>query len=210
MTKSMQHWNNNQLCAIDCETGGLDSTWHEILQICILPLNSNIEIRKNINPFYILLKPDHPERLDPDALKHNKIKISDLEKHGFDRIQAIDMLEDWIKTLEIGYNKWGHPAKILPLGQNYSFDIAFIKKWLGVSTYDTNFHYHHRDTMITANWLNDSAAFHGEKVPFSKVSLQWLCNKLEVQSERAHDALSDCVSTAAVYKKMLQMGLLFT
>lgn len=209
MNYSMQHWNGNQLCAIDCETTGRDYFWHEVIQICILPLDANIEIRKDIIPFYILLKPDYPERIEKEAMKTNKIKLSDLKNQGFDRIQAIDLLEEWIDKLGLGYTKFGTRAKITPLGQNYSFDIGFIKKWLGFTSYDEHFHYHYRDTMIAANWLNDSAAFHGEKVPFSKVSLQYLCSTFQIKTERAHDALSDCVNTAQVYKKMLQMGLFF-
>jgi len=209
MAKSMQHWNNNQLCVIDTETTGVDYFWHEIIQICILPLNSNIEVRKDVLPFYIFLQPDYPERIDPEAMKKNKIKLSDLRDQGFDRLKAVDMLEDWVKTLGIGFNKYGYPAKITPLGHNYSFDMGFLNRWLGKSLYDEIFHYHHKDTMIAANWLNDAAAFKGEKVPFPKVNLQYLCNIFNVQSERAHDALSDCMSTAGVYRKMLNMGLFF-
>jgi DNA polymerase III epsilon subunit-like protein len=207
MGKSMQHWNGRQLCAIDTETTGLDPFWHEIVQICILPLDSNILPRKDVAPFYINLIPENPERLEKEAFKKNKLKIDDLVNKGFDRIAAIDMLGDWIAKLGLPVTAYGTPKTIIPLGHNYGFDRVFMIKWLGNDLYDTYFHYHFRDTMIAANYINDAAATHAEDVPFSKVGLQWLCNKLDVQSEKAHDALSDCLSTANVYRSLLKKGL---
>ena len=55
MGNSMQHWNGNQLCVVDVETTGLDLFWHEIIQLCILPLDSDINPRTDVSPFYINL-----------------------------------------------------------------------------------------------------------------------------------------------------------
>jgi DNA polymerase III epsilon subunit-like protein len=206
---SMQHWNGNQLCVIDTETTGLDPFWHEVIQICILPLDSNIEPRKDIIPFYINLKPDHPERASNNAFKKNKLNLLNLIETGFDRIAAIDMLDDWINKLKLPVTRYGKLKQIIPLGQNYQFDKTMLIKWLGYDLYEQYFHYHYKDTMITANFLNDYAAMHAEKVPFSKIGLQWLCSKLNVNSERAHDALSDCIATAEVYKQLLKKGVIF-
>ena len=207
MSNSMQHWNGNQVCVIDTETTGLDPLWHEIIQICILPLDSNFNIRKDVMPFYIDLIPDHPERIDKNAMKVNRLKMAEIGKRGFDRLAAIDMLEGWIKKLGLPCTKYGTPKRIIPLGQNYGFDRGHIQKWLGMELYNTFFDYHYMDTMITANYLNDKAAMHAEKVPFSKISLAWLCNVLKVVNEKAHDALHDCMATAEVYKKMLNLDL---
>ncbi len=74
--------------------------------------------------------------------------------------------------------------------------------------YDDLYHYHHRDTMSAALYLNDRAAVHGNKVPFSKVGLKYLCSQLSVSYEREHDALQDCRMTLDVYRKLTQQGLL--
>jgi len=92
--------------------------------------------------------------------------------------------------------------------QNYNFDLGFIKNWLGPATYDEYFHGHYRDTMTTALYLNDRAAAHGEQVKFARVGLGPLANKFNIENKSAHDALQDCVVTAAVYKKLCQQGLL--
>jgi len=205
MANAMEHLNGNQICVIDTETTGLDPFYHEMIQIAILPLDANLDPRQDVIPFYISLKPDHPERIDREAMKVNK--IMDLTKNGFDRLKAIDLLEEWVTKLKLPCTKYGTPKRITPLGQNYTFDKTFIQAWMGNKSYEAFFHYHYRDTMIAANYLNDRAAFHAEVVPYSKVGLQWLCHQHKIENVRAHDALSDCVATAAVYKKMCQVGL---
>ena len=205
----MQHWNGCQCCAIDCETGGLDSCFHEILQLCILPLDSNFEPRKDVLPFYIHFKPDYPNQVDPAALKINKLNLAKLINEGLDKEQAKDLLEAWIKKLGLPMNRSGYNrCKIVPLGQNYAFDKGFIIQWLGQDLYDEWFHYHFRDTMTTALFQNDRAAMHAESVPFPKVNLGYLCSQLKIKLDRGHDSLADCLATAAVYRKMISEGLL--
>lgn len=207
MAKSMQHWNGNQLCVIDTETTGLDSHYHEIIQICVLPLDSNIEPRQDVTPFYLNLIPWYPERVDENALKRNKLKLSDLMLKGFDKDKAIDLLGEWLDQLDLPYTSSGRRKQIVPLGQNYGFDLRFIQAWIGIAMYNEYFHYHYKDTMIAAGYLNDRAAMHGEKVPYSKVNLQYLCSTHKIKTERSHDALQDCLATAKVYKEMLKIGL---
>ena len=209
MKNSMQHWNGCQMCSIDTETSGLDSHWHEILQIAILPLDSNLKPRKDVMPFYIEMKPEFPERIDKEAIKINKLDICKIVLRGFDQEKAKDLLREWFDKLGLPYTKSGQFQKrIIPLGQNYAFDRSFIQRWLGIEMYNELFDYHYADTMNTATYLNDRAAMHGEPVPFSKINLSFLANKLDVEIDRAHDALSDTVATAEVYRRLLQQGLL--
>ena len=203
----MVHHNGNQICAIDCETGGLDPYWDEILQLAILPLDSNIEPRQDVVPLCIFIQPQHPERISSEALKVNKLSLEHIMSRGFDVETARDLLEEWIKKLGLPVTKYGRPKKIIPLGQNYmGFDKGFIQRWLGVEQYNDWFDYHSVDTMVTANYLNDRAAFHAEKPPFSKINLNYLASTLDIPHERAHDALQDALTCSKVYKKMLMMG----
>lgn len=201
--KTMQHLNGNLLCAIDTETTGLDCTMHEMIQIAIVPLDNNIEPIRTIPPFYIEIKPEHPERITKEAMSVNMIDMAKICDRGHDRIKAIDLLESWIDKLGLSYTKYGNRRKIVPLGQNYQFDRGFISAWLGHKMYEELFHYHYRDTMIAANFINDRAAFMAEPVPFVKTNLQWLAQKLNIQTDKAHDALQDCLTCAGVYKKLL-------
>lgn len=202
---TMVHLNGNLLCAIDTETTGLDPHFHEIIQIAIVPLDHKMDVRKDILPFYVNLRPDFPERMDREAMKINK--IVDITTNSFDKIHAIDLLKEWIDKLKVPCNKYGIPKKITPLGQNFAFDKSFIIPWLGQALYDEWFDYHFRDTMTSALYLNDQASFHARDMPFHKVNLTWLCKQYCITNDRAHNALSDCVATAAVYKKMCMEGL---
>ncbi len=205
---AMQHWNNKMMCAIDTETTGLDPSFHEIIQIAILPLDSNFEQLKGILPFYLCLKPEYPERVNPEAMKVNKLSLAEIMTRGIDKMKAADMLENWFKKLGIKNNKYGGENKIMPLGQNYGFDRGFIQQWLGVEQYNTYFDYHYRDLMHAALYLNDKAGMHAEKVPFPKVNLQYIATTLKIETDRAHDALQDCLTTSRCYKQLCKSGLL--
>ena len=209
MKNSMEHWNGSQLCVMDTETTGLDSHWHEIIQLCIIPLDSDIKPRKDVLPFYIEIRPDFPERIDPNAMSVNKLDACKIMQRGFDREKAKDLLRDWIEKLDLPYTKNGaYRKRVILLGQNLVFDIPFMKRWLGIEEYNEFFDYHYKDTMTTASFLNDRAAMHSEPVPFAKINLAWLANKLNIKMERAHDALSDCVATAAVYRELTRQGVM--
>lgn len=204
--KCMQHWNGNQLCAIDIETTGFEPWYHEIIQICILPLDCFIKPRKDVLPFNVLIQPEHPRRASADAKRINKDKWENVLRHGIDTEKVKDLLEDWITKLGLPYTKWGTQKRIIPLAQNYAFDKAFIQKWLGVDMYNHWFDSRHRDTLQTAQYLNDLANMQNEPVPFPKQNLTYLCNCLDVEIIGAHDALVDAKATAECYRKMLMMG----
>ena len=134
MATSMQHWNGDQLCAIDTETTGLIAGYHEVIQLCILPLDSNIKPRKDVMPFYIELIPDYPERASEEALRVNKINLSELALRGHDREKAKDLLDEWVDKLGLPCTKYQNRKRLIPLGQNYAFDRGHIAEWLGQST----------------------------------------------------------------------------
>jgi len=207
MAKSMQHWNGNQLVAIDLETSGTDPFWNEILQICILPLDSNAKPRQDVMPFYIDIAPDRPHLVDPEAMSVNKLDLVRIKKRGHDSEKAKDLLEAWVKTLGLPVTAYGNSKKLIPLGHNYAFDRGFIERWLGPETYNSIFDPRFQDTMVIASFVNNVCAMHADKVLYSKVKLGWLAKQLSVPYENAHDALQDCVITAEVYRRLLQKAL---
>lgn len=208
---SMVHWNGNHLCVIDTETTGLDPLVHEMWQICMLPLDSNIDPRTDVLPFYVEVKPQHPERIDwqSEVMRGNREKIAKACDRGLDLEKVRELLEEWIDKLGLPLNQSGfNRCKILPLGQNFAFDRAFLHTGFGRAWFDEYFHYHYRDTMIAANYLNDQAAFHARPAPYPKISLTYLASQLKIPNERSHDAFEDCIKCARVYKRMVMEGLL--
>lgn len=208
MALSMQHWNGDQMCVIDTETTGLEWDWHEIIQICILPLDSNLNVREDVNPFYVNIIPEHPERADSKAMRVNRLSFAKIAQNGFHPHVAKDMLEQWVQTLDLPYTKYGNRKRIIPLGQNYAFDLGFIRQWLGLECYEEMFHFNFRDTKRAALYLNDRAGMHVEKIPYPKTGLAWLAKTFKIEHKHAHDALADCLTTAKVYKKLISKGLL--
>ena len=195
----MVHLNSHRLVVLDVETTGLDPDLQEIIEICAIELDGNIDpVGK---PLQIYLTPEHPETIEFQALKVNKVSFKDVMNRGIDPMKGVDMFCDWYDSLNLKPRK-----KIAPLGQNYAFDKGFLSKWLSPKLYDLMFDYHVRDTCIAANYLNDRAYFRSEKQPFPKQSLTYLCSQLQVNNLHPHTALGDCLATAECYKKMLRSG----
>jgi DNA polymerase III epsilon subunit-like protein len=196
--KHMLHCNGHILCAVDIETTGLEPGFHEIWQICVLPLDSDLKPSKVILPFYMDLKPEMPENADPKAISREKLTQACLR--GMNQYKAADMLVEWFeKKLGLAMEK-----RIMPLGCNYAFDQIFLRLWMGNKSYAQVFDGRYRDVMCASLYANDSAYFAQEQIPYSKNSLSWCCAALKVENTNPHDALSDCMATAEVYRLMLR------
>jgi DNA polymerase III epsilon subunit-like protein len=196
----MIHLNSNLLCAIDIETTGTDPTKHDIIQICVLPLDCEIRPHKDILPFYTEMQPLDPDSIDPEAMDVHKLDLCRIMQQAMDPWRVAELFDEWFQKLKLPFRK-----KITPLAHNWPFEYGFLTKWLGKKSME-DFFFGYRDTMALANAMNDSADFHVEPCPYPKVSLKYLCSQLKVEHTRAHDALPDCVATAECYRKML-MGM---
>ncbi len=194
----MKHLYGNILAAVDVETSGRRPGHHEIIQIAILPLDNDIRPLARVRPFYTTVRPQFPEREDPQSTKVHGIKFSDLVLHAPDQGRVQDMLIEWWKSIDLPVGKC-----LVPLAHNWSFESGFLKAWLGVDLAHEIFHSHARDAMTYALSLNDRAAFRGEKPPFSYVGLTALCKHFKVHNDQPHDALADCLAEAEVYRAML-------
>jgi DNA polymerase III epsilon subunit-like protein len=206
MGKSMIHWNGDMACAFDTETSGTDPDWHEIVQIAALPLDSNFDPRNDVMPFYVNMKPNHPERVDPKALRVSGLSLSDLMTRGLDQERARDLFLEWVDGLGLPYTPGGYRKRLIPVGHNYFFDRNFISRWLGQETYDELISHFARDTMTVAAFLNDNSAFKVNPPHFQKLDLRYVCSKLGVEKYDRHDALEDCAMAARAYKALVSKG----
>jgi DNA polymerase III epsilon subunit-like protein len=176
-------------CSIDIETSGLNHRIHEMVQICIMPLNDWGPLKDKA--FYINVKADHPETADPKSIEICKLDIS----KGVSREEAKLQFIEWYKNLQ----KCQGFKYMTPLGQNYAFDLEFIIDWLGYDFYYKHFSLGYRDTKMTAGYLTDSI------VPGLKTGLSALCEHFNVDNPNHHDALNDTLITAQVYKAQLAL-----
>jgi DNA polymerase III epsilon subunit-like protein len=197
----MKHLNGHVICAIDCETTGLEPFFHDIIQIAILPLDFDLKPDGDILPFECKLKPRRPENIDAEAIKHQRNNINDVIVHGLDPDFAADLFTEWFEALPCREGK-----RIMPLAHNWPFDCTFIEDWLGHEHYQYIFDGRFRDTMSVANFLNDVADFQVENYPFPKQGLQYLvrCLGIDFDPTQGHDAVYDAAKTAEVYRTMVQ------
>lgn len=201
----LMHLKGDILCAIDVETSGTVPGFHDLLQICVLPLDYKLDVWKEKTPFYMEIKPKRPENYglksewrDEQEKKKNKQLMAHATVSGMDPYQAADFFDEWFQKLNLGFEK-----RIAPLAHNWPFDRAFILDWLGPESFSQFFDARYRDTMVTANFINDQADVRLEPYIFNKVSLGWLASVYYIDHPRAHDALEDCYVTSQVYKKMV-------
>ena len=119
--------NGNLLVSIDLETTGTQPGYHEIIQIAIVPLNSDIRPIAELPVFYTNMKPKFPRRAEKSATAKHGITISDLLLQAPEPEKVEDMLVEWFERLELPFGK-----VLVPLAHNWAFESSFLKAWLGV------------------------------------------------------------------------------
>lgn len=194
----MIHLNGNHLCVIDVETTGTIPGYHDLIQVAFLPLDSKLEPRQDILPFYCDLQPKRPENWDPESSKVTRTTLLDVQERGIEPYRAADLFDEWLLQFKFAPNK-----RLSPLAHNWPFDRGFIIDWLGRESFNQYIDGRYRDSMAVALYENDRADFMTEPYPFAKVNLPWLAKQYNIPHDRAHDALADCLVTAKVYKKQV-------
>jgi len=219
----MKHFNGHLPASIDVETTGFIPGYHDIIQIAILILDPmDMKPMKHILPCYLNMKPKRPENMDHKAMHITRINFAKLMQRALDPWDAADIFEQWFEALKRDNNKrkavLGEGKKLLPIAQNWVFDRNFIIDWLDGLTdpvngeycnFESFFHPWVRDTLTIAQFLNDKYVMDPNcilphKVPFPKSNLGYLCSQLKIKNLQPHDALQDCLATAAVYRKMIR------
>lgn len=196
--------NGDLIVAVDTETTGLKSGFHDIIEVAIVPLDAELVQMKKagerlVYAFDVLIKPKRPHNIDPDAMKVNGIRLDDLELHGRDPFRAAEQFDAWFQSLGLSPGK-----KLVPLAKNWAFDAGFIKDWLGLECFNAIFHHRVRELSAVINFWNDRAEFQGEKPPFPRQALGMVAATLEVPQERGHRALDDALVTAECYRRLMR------
>jgi DNA polymerase III epsilon subunit-like protein len=195
---SLLNLNGNMMVAVDVETTGRVAGFHEIIQIAVVRLTSEIEPVPDINPFYMNIAPAHPERCEHGAQMVHGLDIEELMSNCPDAWKVADLFDEWFQNLNLPFQR-----SLMPLAHNWAFERGFLTNWLGIESFNQFFHPHPRDTMLFALSINDAATYHGLKTPFPYVSLGAVCKKYGIVNDNAHDALGDALAEAKLYKAML-------
>ena len=182
----MTHWNGNILCAVDIKTSGPNPEEDDLLHFAILPLNSGLELSKEDKPFFVYLKP---------------------EQDGMESLKGIDVFDNWVDSLELKETRFGRRKKIFILSHDYDLKKPFIEKWLGYHQYNKVFDPGIRDLNTITKFLNDKAACHFNKVPYSKNELPYIARALEIEYSEKLDVLASCRVMIRLYRALATAGL---
>jgi DNA polymerase III epsilon subunit-like protein len=193
------HNNGHIMAVIDVETTGLTPGHNDIVQVCVLPVNSDFKPMQGTNPFYCEMKPKRPRNIDWKGMTVNKLTLAEIMKKACDASKQADLFTEWYRKLPLPVNKC-----LMPIAHNWPFDSAFMIDWLGRKHFEYFFHPYYRDLMSAALLQNDIAAYHVLQYPYPKLNLGYLCNLLGVENMKPHDALGDCMATAACYRELLR------
>lgn len=188
----------NMLAAVDVETTGRVAGYHEVIQVAVVPLTSEIDPVPDVNPFYMNIAPAHPERCEHGAQMVHGLDIEELVNNCPDQWKVADLFDEWFQSLNLPFKK-----NLVPLAHNWGFERGFLTHWLGIESFNQFFHPHPRDSMLFALSINDAASFNGLEAPFQYLSLGFMCKKYGIEIGQAHDALADALAEAKLYKAML-------
>ena len=195
--------NTHELYCLDVETTGLDPLKNEVIELSIKRMSNGEQ-----KTWFI--RPKNIENIDLVSLKINHHNLDDLlmktkegrEKYSEQEVALVD-IEEFL-ALD------GLPAKSrIPLGQNVSFDMMFLKRlWMNNDALDTfPFGHHVIDTMQIAFVLDYAKDKTNMKESYS---LNALIKDAGVKNEKAHSADADVRATAELFNhQMKELSKLF-
>jgi len=195
--------NSNLLVVVDIITTGIKPKYHDLIQICVLPLNSELNPHKGILPFYTNLQPKRPDNIDSEDFNRYYLNLEKLLKimsGGIDAYRAADLFEEWYQKINLKYGK-----KLSVLSHDWTHKKEFLIDWLGPVNFESYFDYRYRDLIPAALFANDRAEFMMEQIPYPKTNLAHLCSQTKTEHEnRMTDLLLNCVAMAECYRRMLK------
>jgi hypothetical protein len=126
VSKFAIHANHNLFAAVSIRTNGLDFKLNEIINICILVLDSTFQPSKEIKPFWTSLQPRRPRSYDAENLGVSKEEYFKILAESLDADTMADLFEEWWERLELRRGK-----KIEPVAYDWPRIEPFLENWLG-------------------------------------------------------------------------------
>lgn len=188
---------------LDCETTGLDSNKHGIVQLSMLVENSKGKV---IDEFDICIKPKEGCQYDDKALEING--------KTFEEIQTFTPEAEAFKELIKFLNKHIDPRdkadKFTPCGYNVNFDNGFVQALFrrnGHKFYGAYFNYYDVDTFALVKILDLEGRNPDTGLMCKKLGA--LCDTFGVKlGVDAHNSLADIKATRKLHKKIMKKYVL--
>ena len=181
---------NQSFLVIDTETGGLDSSSCQLLEIAACVYD---DCGNKLGQFHQMLSPQSDKKLGLFALKLNKY----FERENLESVDNSKVALDFVKWSIDMANRYSP----IIVGQNVLFDIRFIDQFLGEFGYEDwqgIFPRQLFDTMNIAKVLQ-----YKQILKTKKLSLSAISQELDIVNPEAHTALADVETTYKVLMKLL-------
>jgi DNA polymerase III epsilon subunit-like protein len=75
---SLAHLNGHLMVAFDVETTGDEAGHHEMIQLAVVPLDSDFKPHQGLRPFYHNIAPEFPENAQRAASVVHGLNLADL------------------------------------------------------------------------------------------------------------------------------------
>lgn len=169
-----------KLAVVDLETTGLDPQRHEIIEVGLILYSQKKD--KILKRWCKKVKPLNIRTASKYALEIN----------GYNKNPHL-YTNDIKDTLE-KLNK--ATKRCILVGQNISFDISFIKRYMSKYNIKPLFSGRYVELM--------GLAWPVIRENLENMSLKDLCNRFGVSNKDAHSALVDCERTLEIYKRIMK------
>lgn len=197
--------NNTTLICWDLETGSTDPLTTEPLQVAGQAYNpKTLEpiSKENGGQFQSYLKPLDFSKLEPEALKINRITVEMLEKAPDQKIVWNSFI-NWINTFNTSKNKWGCP---IAMGKNIrGFDMVIAKRM-------NQLHCSKKDkTLFFNTWMQvDLEDFlwswtEGGGIDIPNLKMDTIRDYFGLSKESGHCAITDVSQTGELIIKFLKL-----
>lgn len=196
--RQLIHLNNNILCAMRTRISGPIPRYHDLVEICILPINSQWKPSTCIVPFSVKIQPKRKENIDYKSCPLSKEAILNICETGMDAYVAADRFDEWMTKLNLNSEK-----KIVLLCHDWVLDREFIIDWLGVESFNQFIDNRVRDIGIISLYANDKADFHAEPALYAKTHFSYIANSVGIQGMRSKDCMEESLTLIEIYKRML-------
>jgi hypothetical protein len=197
----MQHLNSNVLASVVLDSTREDPEQAEPYQLCILPLDQDLQPHSDFPLFNMTFQVESVEGLKRMWGRVSIGQVSKSNLSAFDKDKVAFLLMHWFLN-DMKLNRF---KKIVPLAHKWPETRDMLIRWLGWETFSEIFSEDYRDTHVAANYLNDRLAVRGEPVPYAKQTLSWLAKQLYVDRPTTDGSpTEDCMTLGQVYKRLLQ------
>ncbi len=185
-----------ELLFVDVETSGLDPRKHAVLSLAAVAWRAGCLLE----PLQVFIYTPGTS-YDARSMEINGIDRRWLRTHGRSPGEAVDALQHYVAQ---SFGDMSDVGKVVLAGHNVAFDISFLKTLYAMSavSYHDTFSHRSVDTFSIMSFL----AMAGIIKSFTPTSSDAFAHfGIKMAEGSRHTALGDCLATAELFGRLLEM-----